>query len=250
MLANPSPREAEMSINELSEYIWAKHIVLVIFFNRFITTLKDMPVMFIAPWSSSKWFELQQYSTQTLDVKERKTPFHESLIYKLKEPFGRSGFHLGSVDIGCNVIEGWESLSPFSLRLSLFLESGLRQLMWVSSELPGRWLGFNHIHIRTRIRTPSDNCPHTCSKFTVCNIGSTKRKYALLWPAPIALIEVAIEYSYASAHVWYSLCDQICGGRASVCGWVRELGVEHSLSTHFCGQQVPHIYILGLSKEC
>lgn len=60
MLANPSPREAEMSINELSEYIWAKHIVLVIFFNRFITTLKDMPVMFIAPWSSRKWFELQQ----------------------------------------------------------------------------------------------------------------------------------------------------------------------------------------------
>lgn len=169
------------------------------------------------------------YAEQTLDVKERKTPFHESLIYRLKEPFWRCGFYLGSVDIGCN---------------------NQRQLMWVSSELPGRWLGFNHIHIRTRIRTPSDNCPHTCSKFTACNIGSTKRKYALLWPAPIALIEVAIEYSYASAHVWYSLCDQICGGRASVCGWVRELGVEHSLSTHFCGQQVPHIYILGLSKEC
>lgn len=196
------------------------------------------------------------YAKQMLNVKEQKIPTHYSLICKIWKRLFKNSISLdagrGAAMLGVVLLGGGKVSFAFCLGSSLFLESGLRQLMWVSSELPGRWLG-----------STTSTFAHTSEcRVTTVHTHAANSLFITLAAQRGSMPCDDLRYClYRGCH-WIQLCfctcviqfvwwpDQMCGGSASACGWVRELGVEHSLSAHFCGLHVPKIYILGLFEEC
>lgn len=164
----------------------------------------------------------------------------------------------GALMVGAVYLRDWGFLIPLLPVLA-------------SASIPGPWLmavdvgflwaawemtGLDHIHIRTRIRTPSDNCPHTSTEFTTRTLlftGSKKEKSSRAMTC-------------APSFSWTQLCLCACviqqydglikyvGVCVSARGWVRELGVEHSLFPHLWGRHMPQIWItilhLSSSKMC
>lgn len=107
----------------------------------------------------------------------------------------------------------------------------------------GSWCGFplsclrddwarphphSHMHPNqvTTVRTHAPNTPDLLHKEEITP-----------WPAPIASTLGILVQTVGFLH-WCNACDGLIkyvGACVSACGWVRELGVEHSLSSHVCG---------------